>query len=196
MTLLTRTFPALFFLLLSLLSSCNSQQIEEGPTELRIYFDYPPATYAGAGASEVTRIDLFAFDAQGVFKGVWTDNDPVLNKEYCMTITDLPQNRSYRFIAWTGLDTDYFTTPATFVKDQTTFEEVGLFLEHQSGTVDTPITPLFHGEKSYAATNSSDRRVDIPLTQVSNTICLTTESLSTLQDLPYGHLRQQWALCL
>ncbi|WP_085536860.1 FimB/Mfa2 family fimbrial subunit [Massilibacteroides vaginae] len=180
MKLFTRTFLLLLLLLLISFSGCIKEDMDDCPTGVKIYFDYTPVTYARTGVdpSEVKRIDVFVFDAQGIFKGVWIDKNPVLSKDYFITVTDLPKNQSYRFIAWTGLETDYFTTPAAFVNDETTFDEVRFSLEHQSGTIGTLITPLFHAEKSHYIDNNREQRVNIPLVQVYNTVNLTTEGLS------------------
>lgn len=180
MMLFTRTYLPLLLLMLFSFSSCISEDMDDCPTGLKIYFDYAPATYARTGIdpSEVKRIDVFVFDAQGKFIGVWIDKDLVLSNDYFITVPNLPQNQTYRFIAWSGIDSDYSVMPTPFTEGKTSYDDARLLLEHQSGTIDTPIRPLFHAEKSQYIDNSREQRVDMPLVQVYNTINLTTEGLS------------------
>lgn len=179
MKLFTRTYLPLLLLLLSL-GSCIKDDLSDCPAGLKVYFEYTPATYARTGVDpkEVDRIDLYVFDAQGVFRGVWIDKTPDLNPDYHIVINNLPFNDTYRFIAWAGLHSHYSALPDKFIAGKTTYSDALLKLEHASGTIDTKINPLFHAEKSQYIDNNREHRVDMPLVQVYNTINLTTEGFS------------------
>jgi len=183
MKLSTRIYLTALSLSLLLLSGCIRDDMSDCPTGLKVYFTYEPATYARTGVNEqeVDRIDLFAFDAQGILRGVWTDGNPTLSPAYFMNVTGLPAGE-YRFIAWCGLHGDYKTIPAVFTAGLTTFDEARLILEH-GGQIDGGVTPLFHAQKTETVRNTaSEQKIYLPLVQAYNTINLTTEGLQNNTD--------------
>jgi hypothetical protein len=160
-----------------LLSGCIEEEMGNCPAELKIRFTYEPATYARGGVNEVEvdRVDLFVFDAQEIFRGVWTDENPALGPEYCMIIPNLPAGE-YRFTAWCGVKGDYRFGPAQFVAGQTSHSEALLVLDH-GGEVAGGVSPLFHASKQESVHNTGEQTVYLPLKQAYNTIHLTTEGL-------------------
>lgn len=174
----------LWSLLLSvlLLTGCIKEDLANCPTGLKIYFTYSPSTYAHTGVndSEVDRIDLFVFDSQGIFRGVWIDEAPILSSEYFMTINYLSGDE-YHFIAWCGLHGDYKTSPADFIIGQTTFNEALLRLEH-NGRARNGVMPLFHAQKKKLVLNMGEQTIYMPLVQAYNTVKLTTEGLQESTD--------------
>jgi hypothetical protein len=149
---------------------------------LRIRFTYEPATYARGGVNEgeVERVDLFVFDAQGIFRGMWTDENPSFGPEYNILIPSLPSGE-YLFTAWCGVKGNYRFGPAQFVAGQTTQEEALLVLDH-GGEVPGGVSPLFHARRQESLHNVGEQTVYLPLKQAYNTIQLTTEGLQESAD--------------
>jgi hypothetical protein len=171
-------------LLPAALLSCNyiDDNLDNCPVKLEVRFTYGTATYArtGVNEAEVDKIDVFVFDAQGIFRGVWTDDNPTLSPAYFMEINSLMAG-DYRFIAWCGLRGNYKTSPAAFTVGQTTFEQALLVLE-RNGSVDGGVAPLFHAQKSESISGPGRQTVYLPLVQAYNTINLTTEGLQNNTD--------------
>ncbi len=184
MKLSTQIYLMALSLALLLLNGCIGEDMSDCSTGLEVYFTYEPATYArlGVNEQEVDRIDIFAFDAQGVFRGVWTDINPTLSPAYFMNVTGLSAGE-YRFIAWCGLHGDYKTSPAEFIVGRTTFGEALLILEH-NGQAEDGVAPLFHAQKIETVQGTSgEQKIYLPLVQAYNTINLTTEGLQDNTDI-------------
>ena len=104
-------------LLLSILAcstSCNSVlNYDEGDCsiEYRVRFKYDyNMKYANAFANEVERVTLYAFDKEGKFVYLKTDEGQMLKSEdYTMKVDIDPGE--YRLIAWAGLTNESYAIP-------------------------------------------------------------------------------------
>ncbi len=166
------------------LTACIKEDMEDCPEDLRIYLTFTPATYARTGVDpkEVDRISLFAFDVQGIFRGVWIDENPALAPGYYMTIPRLPAG-DYRFVVWGGLHECYSTLPATFKVGETLYKDALLELDITSGEISKLLHPLFHAQKTeYIREDVRQQHIDMPIVQAYNTINLTTEGLAPTSD--------------
>ncbi len=178
MKLSTRIY-LLALLLPIFFSGCIKEDMSDCPTGLKVYFTYEPATYArtGINPAEVDRIDLFLFDTQGIFRGVWTDETPRLSPDYFMTIPNPPEGNC-RFVAWGGLHGCYSVQPAIFTVGKTTFDEAIMALDHASGKIEAGLQPLFFATKdTRILTSRGGNQINMPLVQAYNTLNLTTENL-------------------
>lgn len=166
------------------LGSCIKEDMSDCPEDMRIYLTFTPATYARTGIDprEVDRLDLFAFDAEGIFRGVWTDEHPVLASGYYMTIPRLPAG-DYRFVVWGAMHEPYSTTPAIFKVGETLFADAQLNLNIPSGGTVAAIRPLFHAlATERVRADVRTQHIEMPLWQAYNTINLTTEGFDPAGD--------------
>lgn len=177
MKLFTRNFLLASLLLPLLLAGCIKEDFSDCLTGLKVYFTHEPGTLIRTSIdhSEVDRLDLFVFDDAGIFRGIWTDENPKLSSDYYMTIPNLPEG-NYTFVAWDG-DHPPYSISTTFIVGQTTINEAIFSLEHQMGEVENDMLQLFHASKQEYVYNTRDQKVYVPLVQLHNTINLTTEGL-------------------
>ena len=171
---------ATLFVCTLLLSSCVQEDMSNCPKQIRVYFTVP----AGFGndainPANVDKMHLYIFNHNGYYTGEYRDDYITdFNADYYIDCSGLLPGK-YRFIAWGGKDARYYSTaPASFVKGQTTFDEALLMLDHPGNTVSTTLHHIFHSD--IPATVVTDRRIqrfDMPLTQLSNTINISTVGL-------------------
>ncbi len=174
----------LVLLMAVLLPGCIKEDMDDCPTDLKIYVEFTPPTYARTGVNpkEVDRLNLYVFDAQDVFRGVWMDENPALAPGYYMTIPSLPAG-NYRFIAWGGLHACYSTLPSTFKVGSTLYKDALLQLDIPSGEIDTLLHPLFHAHKTeYVQGGPKEQHINMNIVQAYNTINLTTGGLRSTGD--------------
>lgn len=182
MKLYIRKYLSGIFLLVLLFTSCIKEDLSDCPTGMKLYFTYEPATYArtGINESEVERIDLFVFDAEGVLQAVYTDESPTLSPEYYMRVDDLPSG-DYTFVVWCGVPTYYKIGPQEMRIGQTRLNEAMLYLDYEDEVLNG-VQPIFHAHVSEHVGNKRDQIISLPLVQVYNTVNLTTEGLSPNDD--------------
>ncbi len=174
--------PAYLYLFVSLLSvlftGCIKDDLSDCPTELKVYITYEPVTYARTGVDplEVKKIDLFLFDADGIFQGVWVDQSPMIGDDYFITLPNQPEGK-YRFVAWGCISGKYSTNQSDFVIGETTFDEAFLELARPSDQVSGGVQPLFYADKSERLLGVGREEVHMTIRQDYNTINLTTEGL-------------------
>lgn len=172
-----KQFATLFVCTLLLLS-CTKDDSMVCLKEVRVYFSFSEEVDK---ATQVDRMHLYLFDRNKRFVKEYID-DNILNfgTDYYISCKDIRAG-SYRFIAWGGSDErDYTTTPNEFVKGQTTFDEALLSLNHTGGVVATQPHPLFHSSiQANVLINEKIQLFYMPLTQLTNTINITTVGLPT-----------------
>ena len=170
-------FHAIGLLLVStLFLSCHNEDMASNCfRDIRIYFTYSPLSMNPA---DVDRMHLYFFNQEGYYVGECSDNNIVrFSTEYYIEYFGLKPG-NYRFIAWGGKDERFYTvTPAPFVKGKTTFGEAMLMLEHPGNKITTPIRHLFHSNIYATVTYDQKQHFTMPLTQLSNTINISTVGL-------------------
>jgi hypothetical protein len=112
----------------------------------RIYFDYEQTESLQKSKSistaDITRINLFIFDANGLFVSEYIDEAPQIGPGYFMTIDDLKAGY-YRFVAWGNLNEQYAFSPA-LIPGETAFDDLRVFLKSiQNNVVEEQLEPLF-----------------------------------------------------
>lgn len=122
---------AIFASLLPALTSCDDHFFEnEGDCEvthaIRFVYDMN-LKWADAFPSEVNSVNLYVFDSDGLFVKEYTGKGEELSTPDYRIMLDLPANKTYRFLAWCGLDNgvsdESFTVPVP-VAGQTRIEEM------------------------------------------------------------------------
>ena len=156
-----------------LLTSCLKENLSGCPEDIRVYFDITPREGGDAiDPANVDRMNLYVFDHSGYFLNEYADRQ-ISNfnpDDYYMDCSDLLPGK-YRFIAWGGMDTQFFnTSPVQFENGKTTFDEALLMLGHSGGIVSTRVHHLFHSDLPVTVDNSKTQRFTMPLAQQSNTI--------------------------
>jgi len=163
-----------------LLAACRKEDSSMCLDEVQVYFTFT-FTIASetANYADIKNINLYVFDDKGYFVTEYIDNNiSNFSADYYISCTGL-QPGNYRFIAWGGKDDRYYyTTPAPFVKGQTTFNEALLMLEHAGNTISTTIPHIFHSDISATVVPYENiQRFYMPLVQHSNTINIYTVGL-------------------
>lgn len=159
--------------------SCIKEDMDDCPTDIRVYFDYLPATYAtikeGINPEQVTRMNLYWFDAEtNLLLGEVVDENPELSSDYYITIPTL-QAGEYKFIAWGNLKDCYTLLPETPVIGTTTFDQLAVNLNSiEEDCVKTKIAPLFFGKSGIIELKQGvfSKEVRIPLMQDTYTFNL------------------------
>lgn len=174
------TFSLLVVTLLSTtFSSCIKESLDDCPSNIRVYFDYLPATYAnikeGINPDEVSQMNLYYFDVKtSLYLGMETDNAVSLSRDYFMTLPKL-KTGEYRFVAWGNLTGEYSSEPEPPVVGATTFDQFRTYLNLiEQDSVKYKLTPLFFGETKAEISNSNltTQEIRIPLVQDTYTINL------------------------
>ena len=160
--------------------SCFKQDVSDCPPQdalIKVYFnnDFTRGVGGSIDPAEVKRINLFVFDEEGVYRGVWIDSNPKLSQDYHMTIQGLPVGR-YTMVVWGGLYDPYCTVPAIFVEGQTKFEEAILQFNYMQEPVVTHHL-IYAGPTKVAVKNLDNQVCYMTMEQNTNTINLTIEGL-------------------
>ncbi|MDR2811279.1 MAG: FimB/Mfa2 family fimbrial subunit [Tannerellaceae bacterium] len=126
--------------------SCIQEDLSGCISDKRIYFDYEPSLSSpkskGINPDDITRMNLFIFDENGLFVKEYMDEAPQMGPEYFMTVTGL-ESGYYRFVAWGNLK-DHYAISSALIPGQTTFDDLRIFLECiKNNEVEEELTPLF-----------------------------------------------------
>jgi hypothetical protein len=135
------------------------------PEDIRVYFDITTrAGGDGINPSDVDRMNLYVFCNKGYYLGEYSDNLIVdFNADYYIDCSDLLPGK-YRFIAWGGQDNNcYSTSPAPFVKGETSFDDALLTLKHSDDLVSNKVHHLFQSDITATVTNAKVQRFLMPL---------------------------------
>ena len=177
------TFSLLVVTLLSsTFISCIKENLDDCPSNIRVYFDYLPATYAnikeGINPEQVSRMNLYYFDVETeLYLGMVTDDAVSLSRDYFMTLPAF-KTGEYKFVAWGNLTDSYHLEPESPVVDATTFDQFRTHLNSvKQDSVKQRLTPLFFGETRTKILNSSltTQEIRIPIIQDTYTINLKVQ---------------------
>jgi hypothetical protein len=139
-----------FLLLLVLVAfpSCIQDDLSDCVSDKRIYFDYEQSSPSlknergGIDSNEITKINLFIFDEDGLFVKEYIDDAPRMGPEYYMTVSGL-QTGYYTFVAWGNLK-EHYAVSSALVPGETTFQNLRVLLECiKNSEVENELTPLF-----------------------------------------------------
>lgn len=160
--------------------SCDSVlDYEQGDctVEYRVRFKYDyNMKFANAFANEVKRVTLYAFDENGQFITLATEEGDILKSDdYSMKVDINPGN--YHLIAWAGLNDESFAipllTPGVSNIDDLTVKTNRIVQTRANGEnenlVSKQLSPLWHGESVQAFTRSSGRENIITINLVKDT---------------------------
>ena len=127
-----------------LLSSCIKEDFDDCNYQLRLLYDYN-MDYVDLFSKQASRVNLFVFDEQGVF--IKEIEKPVSNQlsAFYMDV-DVPFNRSYNFLAWSGLYDEYYTLNQKMKAGVTHIDDVELSLtELNNEILSKELPPLWFG---------------------------------------------------
>jgi hypothetical protein len=127
-------------------SSCIQDSLSDCISDKRIYFDYeqslPSQKTRGINPDDITRMNLFVFDENGLFVKEYIDETPQMGPEYFITVTGL-ESGYYRLIAWGNLK-EHYAISSALIPGQTTFDDLRISLECiKNNEVEDELTPLF-----------------------------------------------------
>lgn len=167
----------LFILLAISLFSCTKENLDMCQTGIPVSFSYTlNEAERDLFYDEVQRIDLLAFDQQGLLVGVWSDEGKPFPDNYAMNIS-LPSGQ-YKLVAWGGKKTCYnFENIEVGV---TTFDQARLALIADQGhTVTTRPEALYFGTKAdITVIDNTAEPINISFIKNTNNIRVTIKDLT------------------
>lgn len=161
-----------------LLSSCIKEDFDDCNYQLRLLYDYN-MDYVDLFSKQASRVNLFVFDEQGVF--IKEIEKPVSNQlsAFYMDV-DVPFNRSYNFLAWSGLYDEYYTLNQKMKAGVTHIDDVELSLtELNNEILSKELPPLWFG-RIQDKVGSLGSGV-MPLTKNTNKIRIAMRILPTVE---------------
>ncbi|MCC8096047.1 MAG: FimB/Mfa2 family fimbrial subunit [Tannerellaceae bacterium] len=170
------------------LPSCIHDSLEDCFSECRLFLDYIPANYSeareGIREENLTRLNLFVFDEEGIFVREYTDESPELSPEYYIALPGLPSGY-YQIMAWGGLNTNYVISEE-LVPRETHISELELYLKHtERASVTTTIPHLFYASKEdelIEVIQGQDVKDKLKLVQDTYVIHVTVNGLETTNE--------------
>ncbi|EGJ72094.1 protein of unknown function DUF1812 [Bacteroides coprosuis DSM 18011] len=161
-----------------LLSSCIKEDFDDCNYQLRLLYDYN-MDYVDLFSKQASRVNLFVFDDEGVF--IKEIEKPVSNQlsAFYMDV-DVPFNRSYNFLAWSGLYDEYYTLNQKMKAGVTHIDDVELSLtELNNEILSKELPPLWFG-RIQDKVGSLGSGV-MPLTKNTNKIRIAMRILPTVE---------------
>ena len=161
-----------------LLSSCIKEDFDDCNYQLRLLYDYN-MDYVDLFSKQASRVNLFVFDEQGIF--IKEIEKPVSNQlsAFYMDV-DVPFNRSYNFLAWSGLYDEYYTLNQKMKAGVTHIDDVELSLtELNNEILSKELPPLWFG-RIQDKVGSLGSGV-MPLTKNTNKIRIAMRILPTVE---------------
>lgn len=161
-----------------LLSSCIKEDFDDCNYQLRLLYDYN-MDYVDLFSKQASRVNLFVFDEEGVF--IKEIEKPVSNQlsAFYMDV-DVPFNRSYNFLAWSGLYDEYYTLNQKMKAGVTHIDDVELSLtELNNEILSKELPPLWFG-RIQDKVGSLGSGV-MPLTKNTNKIRIAMRILPTVE---------------
>jgi len=146
------------------------------PQQIRVYFTFSTGEI---NYSQIDYVHLYVFDENDYYVEEYFDKYIAgFNANYYIDCFGIPPGK-YRFIAWTGKYGNHYTTsPASFIKGQTTFDDALLMLERFENVIPNSLPHIFHAKLPVTVvSNQSIQYFYMPLTQLSNTINIRTVGL-------------------
>lgn len=173
-TRITNLFWCVLFIagLPLLLASCVGEDRDDcDPVDnVRLGFRFDPETGHDMLADDITSMDVFIFDGNGLYVSTTTVSNPRIGAGAYITLHLEPG--TYQFVAWGNLSCEHYSTNTTPIVGQTTVSELQLsFACPSHRTVDYTFDHLFNGSID-ATVNalSTDQEVIIPVVQDTYTI--------------------------
>jgi hypothetical protein len=187
---LHRVYVFLLFLAAVASQSCIRDDLSNCISDKRVYFDYDLtlSEKGGINPEDITRINLFIFDENGLFVKEYIDEAPRLSPEYAITINDL-RTGYYRFIAWCNLKDPYAMSPAGLVPGQTRFDDLRVLLQsiNSHREVTEELKPLFfatHAGNSFEILGAKSQFIHLNLIKDTYRINVTVSGMeSTLAGM-------------
>jgi hypothetical protein len=149
--------------------------------EKRVFFSYKPVTYAstdvireGIDPADITRMNLYIFDENGLFVEEIIDESPVMSPDYYMTIPHLKSGK-YTFVAWGNLQNQYTVSSDMLIPGKTSVKELQVYLNRIANkVVNEPLTPLFYaahtGENLEVVSAAENQKFQLNIVQDTHTI--------------------------
>lgn len=170
------------------ITGCTQEKLSDCPPTgtYSVAFEYVNHTdtdHPDRFLTDVQRIDLYAFDASGLFvKCITRTGNPFPEK---FRIDPEVPDGAYTLVAWGNL-TDEMTPNPDFIAGKTSLQEALLTLERDDAQgVMHELTPLFHALKQVTV-NYPARRTDV-LSLTKNTKCLNLQVQWFDDDSPCTH---------
>ena len=161
-----------------LLSSCIKEDFDDCNYQLRLLYDYN-MDYVDLFSKQASRVNLFVFDEQGVF--IKEIEKPVSNQlsAFYMDV-DVPFNRSYNFLAWSGLYDEYYTLNQKMKAGVTHIDDVELSLTELNNEILSKELPSLWFGRIQDKVGSLGSGV-MPLTKNTNKIRIAMRILPTVE---------------
>jgi hypothetical protein len=127
-------------------------------------------------AAGVSRMDVFIFDAEGMFYEGLTERNMSLTPGFQMQ-TQLPPG-NYRLVGWSNLGRHYLTRPAVLEAGVTSYDEAVAMLDMAGGSIiGYDLDTFLHGKKQAVVNPEGETRIMIPLVQNNYRINVTVEGV-------------------
>jgi hypothetical protein len=115
-------------------------------SDKRVYFDFDIALSSqkggGINPEDITQMNLFIFDENGLFVKECIDEAPKIGADYYMTVTGLATGR-YRLVAWGNLK-EHYAVSSDLIPGKTTFDDLQVVLKSiENREVKEQVAPLF-----------------------------------------------------
>jgi hypothetical protein len=168
-------------------------------SDKRIYFDYELASSPkgeGINPMDITRMNLFIFDENGLFVKECVDEAPQMGTDYFMTVTGLAAGR-YRLVAWGNLKEHYAISSAP-EPGKTKFSDLQVVLQSiENDEVKVQLAPLFFATHTESNTIEvlgmgaqfihlnliqDTYRINVTVTGVDSTINATSDHIAKIED--------------
>ena len=161
-----------------LLSSCIKEDFDDCNYQLRLLYDYN-MDYVDLFSKQASKVNLFVFDEKGMF--VKEIEKPVSSQYSAFYMdVDVPFNRSYNFLVWSGLYNEYYTLNQKMKAGVTHIDDVELSLiELNNEILSKELPPLWFGRiQDKIGTLGSGV---MPLTKNTNKIRIAMRILPTVE---------------
>lgn len=188
MRLRTKLILPFAYLLFGLLMGCTNELLVECEITSEFTFDFRANTdHVDKFPDEVSQIDLYAFDARGLYVGSFHSEKIIDGKTFRVPILLKPGE--YSFVAWGGNKDSYLVgeaIDATKINDlivgQTRFEDARLVIKNEDRIVTERPDDLFYGILSDVTITSGSAHHHISLVKNTNTLNITMKGLDQFQS--------------
>jgi hypothetical protein len=169
-----------FFLIVSLLmQGCADDNLSDCGVKIRFQY-VKNQTRTDKLETDISKLDMFVFDAKGVFIGEYVSQGTLRNGY----TTDLPLvSGKYSIVVWGNPDSDY-ELPSV-VRGQTNINEASLSLKCTGNTVTTLPASLFYGSllnMDFQADNRRSHIYTVDMTKNTKSITVTVKGLVGAND--------------
>lgn len=186
MSLRTKLILPFAYLLLGLLMGCTNERLINCDITGEFTFDFIANTdQVDKFPDEVSQIDLYAFDAQGLYVGSFHAEKISDGKTFRLPI--LLQPGVYSFVVWGGSKDSYVvgevadtTTINDLIVGKTRFEDARLAIKNEDRVVSDRPDDLFYGILSGVKITNASAHHHISLVKNTNTLNITLKGLDGL----------------